>query len=81
MRRVVSRRLTRQMSGFIVRPMHKSQILQYFKTVTAAAKAIGVSRQAFYDWPELIPEQWAWTVEGKTRGALKVNERLYEDAA
>jgi hypothetical protein len=57
--------------------MNKADVIRHFGTITAMAKAIGISRQAIYDWPELIPEQWAWTIEGKTGGALRVNPRLY----
>ncbi len=59
--------------------MYKKELLDYFDgSPTEAAKVIGVSRQTIWNWPELIPEQWAWQIEGRTRGALLVNRRFYE---
>ncbi len=59
-------------------PMHKSTVIAHYGTISKMSRGLRISRQAIYGWPELIPERWAWMIEGRTGGALKVNPRLYE---
>jgi len=59
--------------------MTKTSLLRYFKTISKAAKALGVSRQAVYIWPEVIPKRRAYDAEELTQGALKVDHSLYGD--
>jgi hypothetical protein len=61
--------------------MYKTTLLDYYGSVAKAADALNCSRQCIYLWGDIIPELWAWKVEGKTRGKLKCNELLYEEQA
>jgi transcriptional repressor of cell division inhibition gene dicB len=61
--------------------MKKADVLVFFKTATAAAKAAGVTVSAVSQWGELIPERHAWRFQFVTAGALRVNPGDYERAA
>lgn len=58
--------------------MYKSELKRRFKTWTAIGRLCHVSHEAVRQWPELIPLQWACTIEVMTGGELKVNLRLYD---
>lgn len=58
--------------------MRKTDVLAYYdKNGAAAARAVGVTRSAFHQWPELIPEVWAHRYERVTVGGLKVDPTDY----
>jgi len=59
--------------------MRKTDVLSYFDGNGAAvARAIGYTRSAVQQWPEIIPEAAAYRVERATDGALKVDPSLYQ---
>jgi len=58
--------------------MRKSDVLAYYDgNGAAAARAVGVTRSAFHQWPELIPEVWAHRYERVTGSGLKVDPANY----
>lgn len=57
--------------------MYKTDVLGHFKTGTAVARAIGVTKSAVSQWKDIIPEAMAYRVQAATRGKLKVDPSLY----
>jgi hypothetical protein len=57
--------------------MRKADVVQYFGSVSKAAKAIGKTRQAVSQWPEVIPEGSAYKIQAVTKGKLRVDPDLY----
>lgn len=57
--------------------MRRKDALDFFGTISQAAKALGVSRQAVHQWPPVIPIITAMKIEQMTGGKLKVNKKLY----
>ncbi len=57
--------------------MKKEQVLKYFGSMSATAKAIGVTFQYVHQWADLIPQGMAYKIESVTGGALKVDPALY----
>ena len=57
--------------------MRKSDVLAHFKTATAAAKAIGITKSAVSQWGDVVPEDKAYRYEVVTRRKLKVDKSLY----
>ncbi|WP_287146664.1 Cro/CI family transcriptional regulator [Aeromonas sp.] len=55
--------------------MQKSAVLEHFGTVTATAKALGISHVAVSKWSETIPQGRAYQIEVLTGGKLKANTR------
>lgn len=53
--------------------MKKSDVLEFFGTVTAVAAAAGVSIPAVSQWGERVPLGSAAVLERVTRGRLKLN--------
>ncbi|MDU1142021.1 MAG: Cro/CI family transcriptional regulator [Aeromonas hydrophila] len=51
--------------------MQKSAVLKHFGTVTATAKALGISHVAVSKWSETIPQGRAYQIEVLTGGKLK----------
>ena len=59
--------------------MLKKDALAYFRGNGAAlGRAIGVTRVTVHQWPDVVPLEPARALEIVTRGAVKVNESLYE---
>lgn len=58
--------------------MYKSEVIDFFKTKTALAKALGITPGAITQWKEIIPEKQAYRLMHLTDGALKINRTLYE---
>jgi hypothetical protein len=61
-----------------VQHMNKSDVLIHYKTHRAVAEALGISRAAVTQWPDLIPEKQAYRLERISNGALRVDPRVYE---
>lgn len=61
--------------------MQKRDVLDFFGGALKTAKALGVSHQAVYSWPETVPERMAYRAQSKSRGKLKVNTSAYERSA
>jgi DNA-binding transcriptional regulator YdaS (Cro superfamily) len=58
--------------------MYKVQALAHFHgSQTKTAKAIGYTRSAVNQWPELIPEKAAARLERATEGKLRYDPSLY----
>lgn len=55
--------------------MQKSAVLEHFGTVTATAKALGISHVAVSKWDETIPQGRAYQIEVLTGGKLKASAR------
>lgn len=55
--------------------MQKSAVLEHFGTVTATAKALGISHVAVSKWSENIPQGRAYQIEVLTGGKLKASAR------
>jgi hypothetical protein len=69
--------------GLQCRVMTFDDLVGFFGTVAAGAKAIGVSRQAMYDWRDNgIPEGWQLYIQKATKRGLKADpeiNRKYRD--
>jgi hypothetical protein len=59
--------------------MRKTDVLAHFHDNGAAvARAIGYTRSAVQQWPEIIPEAAAYRLERATNGKLKVDPSVYQ---
>ncbi|MGY3931154.1 phage transcriptional regulator, Cro-like protein [Aeromonas encheleia] len=56
--------------------MQKSAVLEHFGTVTATAKALGISHVAVSKWDDTIPQGRAYQIEVLTGGKLKAEQPL-----
>ncbi|WP_323951406.1 Cro/CI family transcriptional regulator [Aeromonas veronii] len=54
--------------------MQKSEVIEHFGTVTATAKALGISHVAVSKWAEQIPKGRAYQIEVLTGGKLKAEQ-------
>lgn len=54
--------------------MQKSAVLEHFGTVTATAKALGISHVAVSKWDDTIPQGRAYQIEVLTGGKLKADQ-------
>lgn len=58
--------------------MRKADVLAYWNGNGAAvARAIGVTRSAVQQWPEIIPEAMAYRVQDASNGDLPVDPLVY----
>jgi len=53
--------------------MTKADVIKFFGSQSAVAKALGVSKQAVGSWGEQIPEGRAYQIQVITGGKLKVS--------
>jgi len=51
--------------------MKKSDVIEYFGSAAAIARAVGISRQAVHEWPDELPVPRACQIEILTGGALR----------
>ncbi|MDO4641691.1 MAG: Cro/CI family transcriptional regulator [Neisseria sp.] len=58
--------------------MRKVDVLKYYGTRTAIAKALRISPSAITQWPDIIPEKQAYKLERITKGGLTVDINLYK---
>ncbi|MFB5641781.1 Cro/CI family transcriptional regulator [Kluyvera ascorbata] len=58
--------------------MLKQDLINYFGTATAAAKALGVSKSTVSLWKDVIPWQYALLAEKQTDGALVYDSKTYD---
>lgn len=54
--------------------MQKNDVLAFFGSITATAKAIGVSHAAVSKWDSTIPKGRAYQIEVLTGGKLKADQ-------
>jgi len=59
--------------------MRKSDAKKYYKTNAAMARVLNVSVQAIGAWGEIVPYFSARSLARDSRGALRVNERDYDE--
>lgn len=51
--------------------MKTETVIEYFKTKTALANALDVSKQAISEWKEIVPFSRQLQIERLTKGKLK----------
>lgn len=59
--------------------MKKTDVLKYFGGALKTARALGISHQAVYAWPERVPERMAYRASIKSGGKLKVVAAQYNN--
>lgn len=52
--------------------MYKQDVIKFFGSIRAVAKALDISTQAVHQWKNVIPEPAAYKIEVLTDGKLKV---------
>ena len=58
--------------------MRKADVLAFFDGHQATvARFLKIPRQRVHEWPEVIPETYAWRLDYLTRGALPIDVSLY----
>ncbi len=55
--------------------MNKKIVIEHFGSITATAKALGISHVAVSKWDETIPQGRAYQIEVLTGGKLKASAR------
>ena len=58
--------------------MLKRDVKDHFGTYAAAADVLGITKSAISQWPETVPELWAYKIQAITRGRLKINPLTYQ---
>ena len=51
--------------------MYKQDVIKFFGSIRAVAKALDISTQAVHQWHNVIPEAAAYKIEVLTDGKLK----------
>ena len=54
--------------------MKKKDAIDYFGSARALAEALGISRQAVYQWPDTVPDTQMYKLAWLTDGALAVED-------
>ena len=58
--------------------MKKETVLRHFnRKVSKLCQVLSITRQAVSQWPDIVPKGIAYELQVKTRGRLKVDERMY----
>jgi DNA-binding transcriptional regulator YdaS (Cro superfamily) len=57
--------------------MFKTDAKRHFKTLSAIAKALRVTKSAVSQWGEIVPEGAAYKLLAITRGKIPVNPQHY----
>ena len=55
--------------------MTKSDVIKFYGSGARAAKALGRTRGAVWQWDELLPINLQYEIEGRTRGKLKADRK------
>lgn len=59
--------------------MKKQDAIDHYRTVGKLAKALRITRHAIYQWDhDTVPIRQAMKLEKLTKGALKVQAKMYE---
>lgn len=59
--------------------MLKSDVIAYYGSIPAAAKAIGLTRAAPHFWGKYVPPRAAAKYHDATKGRLKFDPRVYAE--
>lgn len=57
--------------------MLKSTVKRHFESLEAIAQALGITRSAVSQWPEVVPEGAAYKLQFITGGKLQVVQSMY----
>lgn len=55
--------------------MRKSDVIEYFGSVSAVANALELTTQAVSMWPEIVPRNRQWQIDVLTEGKLKAERK------
>lgn len=59
--------------------MRKADVLAHFEdSPVAVARALGITRSAVHQWPEIVPLKSALRLRALSGGVLKVDMAVYE---
>ncbi|MFC3875569.1 Cro/CI family transcriptional regulator [Neisseria musculi] len=58
--------------------MRTRNVIAFYGTKIAVARALGISPSAVTQWQEMVPEKQAYRIQILTGGKLKMNPRLYQ---
>ncbi|MDO1509499.1 MULTISPECIES: Cro/CI family transcriptional regulator [Neisseria] len=58
--------------------MLTKDVIDFYGTKIAVARALGISPSAVTQWKEIVPEKQAYRIQRMTGGKLKINPRLYQ---
>jgi hypothetical protein len=58
--------------------MLKQTAVDYFERPSVVAIKLGVSRQLFHKWGNVLPYWAAEKLEGITNGSIKLDKKLYK---
>lgn len=61
--------------------MLKSHVLDHYGSLNSVAKALGITKSAVSQWPDVIPEGNAYKLQFLTSGVLRVDASLYPSMA
>lgn len=59
--------------------MYTEEVIKFFGSKTATAKALKISQVAVTRWGQLVPEKRALRIEKLTSGVLTYDPKLYDD--
>jgi len=57
--------------------MLKSDVIRHFGGQGATARALGITKGAVSQWPDIVPRGSAYQIESITRGKLRVEPAVY----
>lgn len=60
--------------------MRTKDVIDFYGTKIAVARALGISPSAVTQWTEIVPEKQAYKIQILTGGKVKINPRLYQQA-
>ncbi|WP_244895158.1 Cro/CI family transcriptional regulator [Neisseria dumasiana] len=58
--------------------MLTKDVIDFYGTKIAVARALGISPSAVTQWKEIVPEKQAYRIQRMMGGKLKINPRLYQ---
>lgn len=58
--------------------MRTDDVVKFFGSKAAVARAIGVTKGAVTNWGEIVPESSIWRVEHASKGKLRADRAFYE---
>lgn len=57
--------------------MLKSDVIAFFGSMAATGRALGITKGAVSNWPDIVPRGSAYQVEVVTKGELRVDPSVY----